>query len=57
MLTDPPSHRTNAGRHPPNCLRPPHAPDRTICVLMGDNVEDRLLFIEENAVNVKNLDV
>jgi len=31
--------------------------DRIFRVLMGDNVEDRRRFIEENAVNVKNLDV
>ena len=31
--------------------------DRIFRVLMGENVEDRRRFIEENAVNVKNLDV
>ena len=31
--------------------------DRIFRLLMGDNVEDRRRFIEENAVNVKNLDV
>ena len=31
--------------------------DRIFRVLMGDNVEQRRRFIEENAVNVKNLDV
>ena len=31
--------------------------DRIFRLLMGDNVEERRRFIEENAVNVKNLDV
>ncbi len=31
--------------------------DRIFRLLMGDNVEDRRRFIEENAMNVKNLDV
>ena len=31
--------------------------DRIFRLLMGDNVEDRRRFIEENATNVKNLDV
>ena len=31
--------------------------DRVFRLLMGDNVEERRNFIEENAVNVKNLDV
>jgi DNA gyrase subunit B len=31
--------------------------DRIFRVLMGENVEDRRRFIEDNAVNVKNLDV
>ncbi len=31
--------------------------DRIFRLLMGDNVENRRRFIEENAVNVKNLDV
>jgi DNA gyrase subunit B len=31
--------------------------DRIFRLLMGDNVEQRRRFIEENAVNVKNLDV
>jgi len=31
--------------------------DRIFRLLMGDNVEDHRRFIEENAVNVKNLDV
>ncbi|MFH0981967.1 MAG: DNA gyrase subunit B [Planctomycetota bacterium] len=31
--------------------------DRIFRVLMGDNVEQRRRFIEENAINVKNLDV
>jgi DNA gyrase subunit B len=31
--------------------------DRIFRLLMGDNVEDRRRFIEENAINVKNLDV
>lgn len=31
--------------------------DRIFRLLMGDNVEDRRRFIEDNAVNVKNLDV
>jgi len=31
--------------------------DRIFHLFMGDNVEDRRRFIEENAVNVKNLDV
>ena len=32
-------------------------PDRIFRHLTGDNVEGRRRFIEENAVNVKNLDV
>ena len=31
--------------------------DRIFRLLMGDNVEQRRRFIEDNAVNVKNLDV
>ncbi|UCE62077.1 MAG: DNA gyrase subunit B [Phycisphaerales bacterium] len=31
--------------------------DRIFRLLMGENVEDRRRFIEENAINVKNLDV
>ena len=31
--------------------------DHILRFLTGDNVEDRRRFIEENAVNVKNLDV
>jgi DNA gyrase subunit B len=31
--------------------------DRIFRLLMGENVEDRRRFIEDNAVNVKNLDV
>jgi len=31
--------------------------DRIFRLLMGDNVEDRRRFIEDNAVNVKNLDI
>jgi DNA gyrase subunit B len=31
--------------------------DRIFRLLMGDNVEDRRRFIEDNAINVKNLDV
>jgi len=31
--------------------------DRIFRVLMGENVEDRRRFIEDNAINVKNLDV
>jgi DNA gyrase subunit B len=31
--------------------------DRIFRLLMGDNVEDRRRFIEENATQVKNLDV
>ena len=31
--------------------------DRIFRLLMGDNVEERRRFIEENAINVKNLDV
>jgi hypothetical protein len=31
--------------------------DRIFRLLMGDNVEGRRRFIEDNAVNVKNLDV
>ena len=31
--------------------------DRIFRVLMGDNVDQRRRFIEENAINVKNLDV
>ena len=31
--------------------------DRIFRLLTGDNVEQRRRFIEENAVNVKNLDI
>jgi len=31
--------------------------DRTLCMLMGEQVEPRRKFIEENAVYVTNLDV
>ncbi len=31
--------------------------DRVIRLLMGENVEQRRRFIEDNAANVKNLDV
>ena len=31
--------------------------ERIFSILMGENVEDRRVFIEKNAVNVKNLDV
>ena len=31
--------------------------DRIFRLLMGENVEQRRRFIEDNAVNVKNLDV
>ena len=31
--------------------------DRIFRLLMGDNVEDRRRFIEDNAANVKNLDI
>ncbi|MHC4696668.1 MAG: toprim domain-containing protein, partial [Planctomycetota bacterium] len=31
--------------------------DRIFRLLMGDNVEDRRRFIEDNAINVKNLDI
>ena len=31
--------------------------DRIFRLLMGENVEDRRRFIEENATNVKNLDI
>ena len=31
--------------------------DRIFSLLMGDNVEERRRFIEDNAINVKNLDV
>ena len=31
--------------------------DRIFRVLMGDNVEQRRRFIEDNAANVKNLDI
>jgi DNA gyrase subunit B len=31
--------------------------DRMFHVLMGDSVEERRRFIEDNAINVKNLDV
>jgi DNA gyrase subunit B len=31
--------------------------DRIFRLLMGDNVEERRRFIEDNAVNVKNLDI
>jgi len=31
--------------------------DRIFRLLMGDNVEDRRRFIEDNAIHVKNLDI
>ncbi len=33
------------------------AAEKVFSELMGDNVEQRRRFIEENAINVKNLDV
>ena len=31
--------------------------DRVFSILMGENVEDRKTFIEDNAIRVKNLDI
>jgi DNA gyrase subunit B len=31
--------------------------DRVFSILMGENVEDRKKFIEDNAIRVKNLDI